>query len=204
MSIYPGGKPKSLTRKWQIAAYDLPVPDRLIENEDTQEWRSYLGCLSPAQQLGKFGEAIDQFHALIAITADPMTLPESGQIRLYSKWAAATEAGVALGTRLQFFAAENGRPRGFDSDLEEYIFFAQDFLEGAKSPEAPKWEKRGAAHKAIDEHLDTPFLKFLNHAIATFASSENAKKDPPPLPEPPPGLKEPLPVGKPLKLKHTP
>jgi hypothetical protein len=160
MTIDPQGKIKNLTYTFEVAAVDLPVPERLLDRQDQQEWASYIECLTPAGQLRKFAQAVDQFHALLYST-DPSSLPEDTQKELFSKWQAASIIHASIAKRLQFGideTAENGA-RPFTSDLERGMHYVIDFLKGVNSPDVPAWEDRHARQRAITR---PPFRDFLS------------------------------------------
>lgn len=203
MTIYPYGRPSGLNRKWQIAAIDLPVPDRLIEDEDKNEWASYLECLSPAQQLRKVAQAADQFVALLdKAPADLTLLSEREQILVFSKWMALTYAGNTVGKRLQFSEGEGKKSKEYPTDMDCNFSQIIDFLKSVNSPDVKEWEKRRAGHHKYSNENDTPFSALLNHGFKTFANNENAKKAPPQLDAPPIGLETDMAVKKPLKVKR--
>ncbi|MEZ0262484.1 MAG: hypothetical protein ACAH80_15880 [Alphaproteobacteria bacterium] len=202
MTIYPYGKPKNLSMKWQYAAIDLPVPDRLIEDEDKREWSSYLDCLSPAQQLRKAAQATDQFIALLdKAPADLTLLSEREQILVFSKWMAMTFAANMVSTRLQFCEGEGRKSKEYPTDMDCNFSRIIDFLSSVNSPDVKEWEKRRERHHFYSNEEDTPFSKLLTHGYNTFANNENAKKSPPPLDAPPIGLEKDVNVNKPLKVK---
>lgn len=202
MTIYPYGKKQGLVFKWDIAAYDLPVPNRLIENEDTNEWSQYLDCLSPAQQLRKTAQATDQWLTLLdKAPKDPALLSEREQILLFSNWMGTTVAAVSVAKRLDFSLGEGRRQTEFLTDLDRCYFGIIDLLKAVNSPDVKAWEKRRervAAHLNDDDGL---MSKVITIGYKTFASSENAKKSPPPLEVPPIGLEKDVNVNKPLKVK---
>lgn len=203
MTIYPYGRPQGLNRKWQIAAIDLPVPNRLIEDEDKNEWISYLDCLSPAQQLRKTAQATDQFIALLDKAPPDLTLlSEREQILVFSKWLAMTCAANTLGKRLQFAEGEGKKSKEYPTDMDCNFSWIIDFLKSVNSPDVKAWEKRREGHHKYSNEGDTPFSKLLDHGYKTFASNENAKKAPPPLDAPPIELEKDVNVHKPLKVKH--
>ena len=198
MTIYSRGKPDALWYKWQIAALEVPVPDRLIENEDIEEWRQYLDCLSPAQQVRKLGQALDEFLDMFEKNPEPLKLPEKDQIFLYSKWASATETAVVVANRLMFSAGEGEDERRFTSDIGRYLFMLTDFLEGVNSHDLPAWRRRQERHEQLTAQFRTPFGDFLKAAIYGFASIENSKKAPPTTLE----LREAVQVQKPLQIRR--
>jgi hypothetical protein len=152
MSIYPSEiekKMEGLSWKWELAAFDVPVPSDLIKQEDGGQWSRYLDCLSPAQQLRKFGQALDQLHALLENVTDPQALTEKDQIAIYSKWQAASYANVAIQGRFQF--AMDDSSRKFKSDIERGTFFITDFLKSVSSPDVKLWEDRQAKHNNINK-----------------------------------------------------
>lgn len=202
MTIYPYGKKKGLVFKWDIAAYDLPVPNRMIEDEDTKEWASYLDCLSPAQQLRKTAQATDQWLTLLdKAPKDPALLSEREQILLFSNWMGTTIAAVSVAKRLDFSVGEGRRQTEFPTDLDRYYFGIIDFLKGVNSPDVKAWEQRRervAAHLNPDDGM---MSKVISIGYGSFANSENVKKAPPPLEPPPIELEKDVSVNKPLKVK---
>jgi hypothetical protein len=202
MTIYPYGRPPGLNRKWQIAAIDLPVPDRLIEDEDKNEWSSYLDCLSPAQQLRKTAQATDQFIGLLdKAPADLNLLSEREKILVFSKWVAMTYAANTLGKRLQFAEGEGKKSKEYPTDMDCNFSQIIDFLTSVNSPDVKAWEKRREGHHKYSNEGDTPFSALLNDGYRTFANNDNARKAPPPLDAPPIGLEKDVNVNKPLKVK---
>ena len=163
MSIYPGGRPSGLIYKFDIAAIDLPIPADLTDRKDQQEWSSYCDCLSPGQRIRKFGQALDEFHALLDKAPDPMKLTEEEQAVVYSKWMAASILNVSLGS-LQFETEKTYRdPRFIKSDIDKGLFCLNDFLKSVNSPDLQKWEDRRARHNQITDKEIHPLLnKFSN------------------------------------------
>ncbi len=201
MTIYPYGR-HNLSRKWDIAAIDLPVPNRLIEDEDKNEWASYLDCLSPAQQLRKVAQATDQFLELLDKAPKDLTLlSEREQVLVFSKWMAMTYAANTLGKRLQFCEGEGKKSKEYPTDMDCNFSQLIDFLKSVNSPDVKAWEKRRERHHFYSNEEDTPFSKLLNLGFTTFANSENARKAPPPLDAPPVGLDKDMPVKKPIHIK---
>lgn len=203
MTIYPYGRPAGISRHWQIAAIDLPIPNRLVEDEDKHEWINYLDCLSPAQQMRKAAQAADQFLALLEKSpADLALLSEREQILVYSKWTAMSYASNMLAKRLLFAEGEGKKSKEYPTDMDRNISQLIDFMNAVNSPDVKDWEKRREKLLVYCNEENTPFTKLLGHASRTFASTENRKKAPPPLDEPTVGLETDMAVKKPLKVKH--
>jgi hypothetical protein len=183
MSIYPEGmKADGLMYKFEIAALDVPVPDDLTDRADAQEWHSYCDCLSPAQRLRKFGQALDAFHGLMAKTAEPLTLPEAEQIVLYSKWKAASILNAVLSQNVNFDTKETYRGDLIKSDIDRGLYCVTDLLRSVNSSEAKLWEDRRARHNALTD-TDEKHRKFLG-LLNKFSnwSGRNTPKAAPPSP----------------------
>ena len=166
MSIYPGGvNPDRLMYKFEVAAIDLPIPSDLTDRKDAQEWSSYANALSPAQRLRKFGQALDEFHALLdtAPGGDPRALQEDQQITLYSKWLAAGTLNVELLRGIDFDTEETYRGHVITSDIGKGLFCIIDLLKSVQSPDVSKWEARNTRHEAVssDRGGERKFLNFL-------------------------------------------
>lgn len=182
MSIYPNGKkPEGLIYKWDIAALNLPVPDDLTGQEDANEWHYYVQNLRPAQQVRVFGQALDQFHALLGDTKDLLKRPENEQAALYSKWRAASSAGHATSQSFHFETEETYRDNRklFRSDIDRQIYNIVDFLKSVNSPDAAAWEKRGERHKDLWEMRDE-LLDLLNKFPRKEAKPRPGEKAPAP------------------------
>lgn len=176
MSIYPEGvNPKDLLYTWEIAALDVPVPSDLTRREDASEWRNYLDCLKPSQQLRKFGQALDQFHASFDKSQDPLSLPEEKQVEIYSKWHAAAIANAALSKSFQFMTEEMFSGRTFRSDIGKGIYCITDFLSSVNSPETGTWEERLERHQNLDRKILLPFL----NKFSTFSGRNTGPSAPP-------------------------
>ena len=158
MSIYSDEQQKKLKNiswAWERAALDVSIPSRLIERQAQSEWRNYLECLSPAQQLRKLGQALDQFLELMKKVTDPLELPENDQIKLYSKWEAANIAAVIITKRLAFASPEEYTCK---SDMDRYLFSVVNLMKGVNSADASKWEDRRAQYNEINKDVLYPLL----------------------------------------------
>lgn len=166
MSIYPGGKrPEKLRFTFDIAALDLPIPSDL-GYDDAKEWQSYCSCLSPAQRIRKFGEALDEFHAMMAKAGpDPLKIPEDDQAVLYSKWLAATILNCELSKGIHFETERTYRDQSFiKSDIDKGLFCLTDLLQGVHSADLKTWEDRRKRHNEITDQNILPLLnKFHNY-----------------------------------------
>lgn len=153
MSIYPEGvDPRGLIYKFDVAALNLPIPDDLTDRKDAEAWRNYADCLSPAQQIRNFAEALDQLHALAPAGRDLRAAPEAEQAKAYSKWMAASCVMAALHDKFHFETEETyNNPRKFyKSDIERTVYNIVDFLKSVNSPDVQAWEDRQARHRAVD------------------------------------------------------
>ncbi|MBI4422595.1 MAG: hypothetical protein HY554_02645 [Elusimicrobia bacterium] len=150
--------------KWDVAAIDRPVPASLIGRAELADWRNYLSCLSPAQQLRELGQALDELHGALERTPDPRALPEPAQRALYSLWVAVQEAGVDVAERFGFPAKER-HSSAFTSDVDESLFLLLDFLKQVRSAEVEAWEARRARHDRLDTNA---FSDFLDRAAARY------------------------------------
>jgi hypothetical protein len=159
MSIYPGGKPSHLRYKFDIAAIDLPIPSDL-GRDDAQEWQSYCDCLSPAQRIRKFGQALDEFHTLMDKAGpNPLKIPEDDQAVLYSKWLAATILNVELSKGFNFDTERSYRDPSFiKSDIDKGLFCLTDLLKGVNSSDLTIWEDRRKKHNQITDETILPLL----------------------------------------------
>ncbi|MDP2206548.1 MAG: hypothetical protein Q8K65_09605 [Alphaproteobacteria bacterium] len=153
MSIYPKNVDTSrLMYKFDIAALNLPIPDDLTDRRDAEAWRNYVDCLSPAQQIRNFAEALDQFHALAPAGRDLRTASEDEQSKAYSKWMAASCLTAALHGKFHFETEETYRnpDKFYKSDIEQVVHNIVDFLKAVNSPDVQAWEDRRACHRAVD------------------------------------------------------
>lgn len=153
MSIYPNGKPANLRYKWEVAALDVPVPATLINKADVEEWKNYVDCLSPAQKLRKFGQALDQLHSLLT-QAEKSPPSDQEKADVFSKWYAASVVSVGLAGHLQYTVEAFHKNTGeITSDIDYTLFVLLDFLKEANSTDIKIWEDRRARYRAVNEEV---------------------------------------------------
>lgn len=155
MTVYPKKVPASLTRQWEVAAIDVPVPRNLTDVAELQKWQSYLECLQPHQQMRKLAQALNQFHALVAQADDLTTLPEKKQREIFSKWLAARCAGGVVSRRFRF-PVECVAIR---SDMEQEFFYLIHFLRSVSSPEVRAWEQRRERYALVPHDKMRPIIQ---------------------------------------------
>lgn len=135
--------------KYALGQADIAVPDHLITPRDQDDWSYYAKCLPPVSLIGKFTEALDQFHAAYhASTAHPdqLSLPEKDFI--HSKWNAASILAVQIIERLQFEEAKH--PTAFKDAISESLFYLNHFLTGINAPTMQAWRDRADYYNKID------------------------------------------------------
>jgi hypothetical protein len=145
MSIFPPSD-KPLTRTYNIAALDLPIPESLWDRKDQAEWSCYAKCLPIARAIEKFGAAMDQFLDLLPATkkkVEKLSLDEV--LKVHAKWQAASiiNAGV-IGEKVGFALTPEQDEIAYKTDLGRGAFFVTEFLKGVQSPLAQEWEDRRA------------------------------------------------------------
>jgi hypothetical protein len=164
MSIYPGGRPPNLRYLWEIAAYDLPIPDRLLDIADAIEWDTYVQALPPARLMKKLAEALDEFHQAALPHANLMKLPPDQQVRIFSKWRAASNAADEMKRRLEYLP---GPGRGnYVSEIDEALFFIAEFLDSVDSRETKLWTERRRHHGLLDHNN---LAEFADHMFRNYA-----------------------------------
>ncbi len=162
MSIYPKGiDPTSLTYVWEFAALDIPVPTDLESREDQNEWCAYLECLSPAQKLRKFGQALDTLHAMHDKAPSPELRSDDEKKALHSAWYASSISGHLLHKNFHFDTEKMYKTGGHGSDILNRIDSILDFLKSVNSPDMKIWEGRFARHQKVDKNVfkDWPKVK---------------------------------------------
>ncbi len=154
MSIYPEGTdPSSLIYTWEIAALDIPVPADLESRDDQKEWLNYLDCLSPAQKLRKFGQALDGLHATHDVSPAPDLRSDEQKKALHSAWYAVSIAGHALHKNFDFQTEERTLKGGHRSNVLNQLDCILDFLRSVNSSDTKTWEARFERHKNVDKNV---------------------------------------------------
>lgn len=164
MSIFPNNK--SILWIWQIAALNPKLPEVLINEKELEEWRTYIKALSPAQQLTKFAEALDAFHASLPVNNDFKHLSTQEGESLFAKWLVAREFSAAIDNRLRFVTEElhKNQENLATSDIELAIHYVTDLIKGINA-DATDWDQRRALHRKACEE---PFRNFIYNAFNTY------------------------------------
>lgn len=163
-TVDPSGKLDGLIYKWDIAAVNLPIPAKLVDDQNARQWGRYIACLRPAQIVEKFGEALDVFHSLLGQADNLYRIAPADGIRLYSAWEATGILAVEVCQRLQFAdeAVSAGKIR---SDVDIALHYIIDFMKSAHSADLQQWEWRRSQQAGI---YDKAFLDFMNRAATEY------------------------------------
>jgi hypothetical protein len=140
---------------WEIAAQDVPVPSRSMTDEEVNEWTRYIGSLSPADQMRKFGQALDQLYAMVEKSGnDPLALSEKDQSALIAKDDAAGITAVNGPNWFYHYFSSPKEAEKRSSDIERTIISIANFLKSVSSPEAKTWEDRLVRQPKIETFMD--------------------------------------------------
>jgi hypothetical protein len=163
-----------MSASFQRAALNLPVPDHLLDLDDSHQWRFYLGCLPPWQLLKTFGQALDQLHQLVG-TDDMSKMPEDKQALVYAKFEATVTVNAVVSPKFLWHTQEmEENPRMFKSDFARTIYSVCLFLENMNSADTGIWEQRLKVQKALSE---STFPKFLTNYTMKLREIEEAREE---------------------------
>ena len=160
MPFDPDRKLEDICQAWQIAAIDLPVPEKLDDQKDGEEWSYYLELLPPASVLRKFAQALDQYNnAVMDKCAKKGRADEPENEMLDQKWEVAFYTARAAYTRFHFSVEDVWNRKEFKDKVDVALYFTIEFLKGANSSDLSLWEKRRYQYHLTPEHLRSPLVK---------------------------------------------